>query len=66
MKIEKLFDKNGEYKLRFAVDATDQITEFLSRNNTTLDEGMKYAKEVDSYVFGKALEFPCIVKETKE
>lgn len=61
VKVQKLFDKNGNLKVRFAVDAKQEIKDWLSKNNTTEEEGIKHSAEVDCPVFGKALEFPCTV-----
>lgn len=55
----KVFDKDGDLKLRFAEDAKEQIAQWLGKNNTTEEEAMKYAAKIDCPVFGKALEFPC-------
>lgn len=59
--ITKVFDENGELKVRFKSDRTEQIINWLKLNNTSLDHAMKYAKDVEDRVFGKSLEFPCSV-----
>ena len=58
--MKKIFNRDGKYGIRFAADAKDQIQEWLGEN-CPYDFAIQFAKEVDCPVFGKALEFPCVV-----
>lgn len=53
---KKIFDKNGDLILRFSKKDTAGIKKWLGID---YKESMKFAKNVDCPVFGKALEFPC-------
>lgn len=53
----KIFDEKGAYRVRFAIDATNQIEKWLGL--TSLIYARKFAIEVEDEVFGRALEFPC-------
>ncbi|MFO7968827.1 MAG: hypothetical protein R6U15_01800 [Candidatus Izemoplasmatales bacterium] len=55
--MKKVFNKDGEYVVRFAADAKNQIHEWLGEN-CPYEFAVKFAKEVDCPVFGKALDFP--------
>ena len=58
--MKKVFNKDGEYVVRFASDAKEQIEKWLGENYP-YDFAVKFEKEVDCPVFGKALDFPCVV-----
>lgn len=58
--MKKVFNRDGEYVVRFASDAKEQIEKWLGEN-CPYDFAVKFAKEVDCPVFGKALDFPCVV-----
>ena len=58
--MKKVFNRDGEYVVRFAADAKEQIQKWLGEN-CPYDFAVKFAKMVDCPVFGKALEFPCVV-----
>ena len=57
--MKKVFDENGDLIVRFAKNATKQIKKWLG--NVDYNHAIKFAKEVDCPVFGKALDFPCIM-----
>lgn len=57
--ITKVFDKDGDLKVVFAKDRKDQIQGWLNLNNTSYEDAIPHAKEVDDRIFGKALKFPC-------
>ena len=57
--MKKVFNENGDLIIRFGKDAKEQITKWL--NGVDYDFAIKFAKEVDCPVFGKALDFPCVV-----
>lgn len=59
MQMKKVFKEDGDLLLRFAANAKDQIVKWL--DGVDYDYAVQYAKEVDCPVFGKALEFPCVV-----
>lgn len=59
--MKKIFDENGDFELQFAAESTDQIKEWLSP--VEYSYAIKFAKEVDCPVFGKALQFPCRIEE---
>lgn len=59
--MKKIFDENGNFKLHFAVESTDQIKEWLQP--VEYSYAIKFAKEVNCPVFGKALQFPCKIEE---
>jgi len=58
--MKKIFNEKGDLIVRFAIDAKDQITKWL--NDVDYNYAMKFAKEVDCPVFGKALDFPCVIE----
>jgi hypothetical protein len=58
--MKKVFNEKGKLVVRFASDAKEQITEWL--DDIDYDYAVKFAKEVDDPVFGKALAFPSVVK----
>jgi hypothetical protein len=58
--MKKVFNEKGKLVVRFASDSKDQITNWL--DGVEYDYAIKFAKEVDDPVFGKALCFPCVVK----
>ena len=57
--MKKIFNEKGNLVIRFAADANEQITKWL--DGVDYDFAVKFAKEVDCPVFGKALDFPCVV-----
>ena len=57
--MKKVFNENGDLVVRFAADAKEQITKWL--NGVEYDFAIKFSKKVDCPVFGKALDFPCLV-----
>ena len=57
--MKKVFKNDGDLILRFAKDAKEQIVKWL--DGVDYDYAVQYAKEVDCPVFGKALDFPCVV-----
>jgi len=57
--MKKVFNENGDLVVRFAADAKEQITNWL--NGIDYNFAVSFAKEVDCPVFGKALDFPCVV-----
>lgn len=61
MNMKKIFDENGDFELQFPADSIDQIKEWLSPIEYSY--AIKFAKEVDCPVFGKALQFPCGMEE---
>lgn len=61
LELVKVFDKDGDHQLRFKADRKDQIQEWLG--DIKYEDAVVYAQEVDCPVFGKALEFPCMVIE---
>jgi hypothetical protein len=61
MIMKKVFSENGTEALRFKKDAKDQIVKWLG--DIDYNYAIKFAKEVDCPVFGKAVEFPCVVIE---
>ena len=62
--MKKVFNEKGDLTVRFASDSKEQITEWL--NGVEYDYAMKFAKEVDDPIFGKALAFPCIEEWKRE
>jgi hypothetical protein len=61
--IIKVFDESGDLKIQFAAGDIDGIKEWLRQTHTPLEHAVKSATEVDSPVFGKALEFPCTISD---
>lgn len=59
--MKKIFNKDGQLRLRFSEDAKEQICDWLNRNGTKYDNAIRYAVKVKCPVFGNAVEFPCIV-----
>jgi len=57
--MKKVFNKKGDLVVRFASDAKEQITEWL--DGVDYSFAVKFAKEVDCPIFGKALDFPSVV-----
>ena len=62
----KVFNKDGNLKLRFAENASEQIKEWLAKNETTEKEAMNHMEKIKDPVFGNAVEFPCSVLLTTE
>jgi len=60
-KWRKVFKQDGKVTLRFAKDSKEQIMGWL--NGIDYDYAVKFAREVDCPVFGKALDFPCVVTD---
>lgn len=55
--MRKVFDENGDLRIRFSIDSKEQIEEWLSP--VKYSYALKFAEEVNSFVFGKSIEFPC-------
>jgi len=62
--MKKVFNENGDFVIRFAADAKEQIQKWLGEN-CPYDFAVQFAKEVDCPVFGKALEFPCVWEQVQ-
>lgn len=59
MNLKKLFDVDGELKLRFAIDDVERINQWLTESGTNFEFAKLCALELDDAVFGKCYEFPC-------
>lgn len=57
--MKKVFNQNGDLVVRFASDEKEQITKWL--DGVDYDFAVKFAKEVDCPIFGKALDFPSVI-----
>lgn len=59
--MKKIFDTEGELKIRFGKDDIEGINKWLANSGIELhpERVYKFAKEVNDPVFGEALEFPC-------
>ena len=57
--MKKVFNEKGDLVVRFAANAKEQITKWL--DGVDYDFAIKFAKEVDCPIFGKALDFQCVV-----
>ena len=53
--MKKVYSKNGDYTIKFAVDDINRVQEFISSEN------LSNLKIVDDKIFGKAYEIPCKV-----
>ena len=57
--MKKVFNQNGDLVVRFASDEKEQIIKWL--DGVDYDFAVKFAKEVDCPIFGKALDFPSVI-----
>ena len=57
--MKKVFNQNGDLVVRFASVEKEQITKWL--DGVDYDFAVKFAKEVDCPIFGKALDFPSVI-----
>ena len=59
--MKKVFNKDGDLKIRFGANSKDQIKKWL--DGVDYFYAIKYAKKINNDpVFGISLEFPCIEK----